>query len=278
MILAVGLIQLNSSDDPVANLSQTMAFVSEAADQGARFVLTPEVTNIVSASRKHQHEVLQYEASDQTLRALRTLARQRKIWLLIGSLALKSNDPDGRFVNRSFLISPQGDVVVRYDKIHMFDVRVSETETYHESAGYRPGDTAVLAHTDMGVLGMTICYDLRFPHLYRQLAQQGAGLITVPSAFSPVTGVAHWAPLLRARAIENGAFVLAPAQTGTHSAVAGNPRQTYGHSMVVDPWGKVLLDAGTETGVFLAEIDLNAVQQTRDRIPALAHDRDYRME
>lgn len=278
MTLSVGLIQLNSGDDPVANLAQTMVFVSEAADQGAQFVLTPEVTNIVSASRARQNEVLQHEGDDQTLMALAALAKQRGIWLLIGSLALKSDDPDGRFVNRSFLISPDGMIAARYDKIHMFDVQVSEVEVYHESAGYRPGDRAVVAKTDFGVLGLTVCYDVRFPYLYRQLAQHGAGLITVPSAFSPITGAAHWETLLRARAIENGAFILAPAQTGTHSTVVGKPRQTYGHSMVVDPWGNVLLDAGTDPGVSLAEIDLNAVQQARARIPALAHDRDYRME
>ena len=271
MILTVGLIQLNSGDDPAANLGQTLALVDQAADCGAQFVLTPEVTNIVSDSRKHQAKVLQTEADDQTLAALQRLAAKRGIWLLIGSLALKTDDPDGRFANRSFLISPNGNIRARYDKMHMFDVAVSDTETYRESAGYRPGNRAVLAQTDFGTFGLTICYDLRFPHLYRHLAQAGAKIITVPSAFSPVTGAAHWETLLRARAIETGSFVLAPAQTGSH----GSKRKTYGHSMVVDPWGQVLLDVGTETGAFIVNLDLNTVEQTRKRIPSLTHDRPY---
>ncbi len=271
MTLTVGLIQLNSGDDPAANLGQTLALVDQAADCGAQFLLTPEVTNIVSDSRKHQAKVLQTEADDQTLAALQRLAAKRGIWLLIGSLALKTDDPDGRFANRSFLISPNGDIRARYDKMHMFDVAVSDTETYRESAGYRPGNRAVPAQTDFGTLGLTICYDLRFPHLYRHLAQAGANIITVPSAFSPVTGAAHWETLLRARAIETGSFVLAPAQTGSH----GSKRKTYGHSMVVDPWGQVLLDAGTETGAFIVNLDLNTVEQTRERIPSLTHDRPY---
>ena len=271
MTLTVGLIQLNSGDDPAANLGQTLALADQAADRGAQFVLTPEVTNIVSDSRKHQAKVLQTEADDQTLAALQRLAAKRGIWLLIGSLALKTDDPDGRFANRSFLISPNGNIRARYDKMHMFDVAVSDTETYRESAGYRPGNRAVLAQTDFGRLGLTICYDLRFPHLYRHLAQAGANIITVPSAFSPVTGAAHWETLLRARAIETGSFVLAPAQTGSH----GSKRKTYGHSMVVDPWGQVLLDAGTEIGAFIVNLDLNTVEQTRERIPSLTHDRPY---
>ncbi len=275
MTLSVALIQLNSGDDPAVNLRHSLALVSEAADRGARFVLTPEVTNIVSSSRARQYDVLQTKSDDQTLKAMRALAAERGIWLLIGSLALKSDDPGGRFINRSFLISPKGNVAAYYDKIHMFDVRVSETETYRESAGYRPGERVVLAKTDFGALGMTICYDVRFPHLYRKLAQGGAGIITVPSAFSPVTGTAHWEVLLRSRAIETGAYVLAPAQVGTHNAVGGKSRQTYGHSLVVDPWGQVLLDAGTETGVFRVDLDLNMVKQTRARIPALTHDRAY---
>ena len=275
MTLSVGLIQLNSGDDPAANLEKTIGLISSATDQGAQFVLTPEVTNIVSASRKHQNMVLQPQASDSTLQALIRLAARKGIWLLIGSLALKSDDPEARFVNRSFMISPQGLIVAQYDKIHMFDVQVSETESYRESAGYKPGNTAVLAQTPFGALGLSICYDIRFPQLYRKLAQLGAELITVPSAFSPVTGAAHWHVLLRARAIETGAFILAPAQTGTHAATQGKPRQTFGHSLVVDPWGEILLDAGTQEGAYLVSLDLDAVQSARSRIPALRHDRNY---
>jgi predicted amidohydrolase len=271
MKITAGIVQLNSGDDPTANLQATCAYISEAAERGAQFVLTPEVTNIISADRAQQNRVLQIESQDKSLSALRALAAKYRIWLLIGSLALKTGDPDGRFTNRSILVSPLGKIAARYDKIHMFDARVSDTETYRESAGYRPGNRAVVANTDFGPLGMTICYDLRFPYLMQHLAQAGARMIAVPSAFSPVTGAAHWQVLLRARAIETGAFVLAPAQTGKH----GPKRETYGHSLVVDPWGKVLLDAGTNPGAFLVNLDLNAVKRARDQIPVLSHIRTY---
>ncbi len=274
--MRVGVIQLNSGDDPTANLPHTQTLIAEAAANGATFVATPEVTNIVSTSRAHQNAVLQFQADDQTLQALRSQAANLKIWLLIGSLALKTDDPDGRFANRSFLINPQGDITVSYDKIHMFDVQVSETETYRESAGYRPGKHAALTNVENANLGMTICYDMRFPHLYRALAQRGADILTMPSAFSPVTGAAHWHTLLRARAIETGCFVIAPAQTGQHDISTGKPRATYGHSLVVDPWGAILLDAGTDVGAHVVDLDLASVQTARKRIPALTHDRAYR--
>lgn len=273
--MRVGVIQLNSGDDPAANLTQTQAFIADAAAQGATLVATPEVTNIVSTSRVHQDTVLRRETEDKTLRALQTQAADLNIWILIGSLALKTNDPDGRFANRSFLIDPQGDIVARYDKIHMFDVEVSATESYRESAGYRPGGTVPVVDTPLAKIGMTICYDMRFPYLYRDLAQHGADILTAPSAFSPVTGDAHWHTLLRARAIENGCFVLAPAQTGHHVITTGKPRATYGHSLVVDPWGKVLLDAGTDIGAHVVDLDLASVHTARARIPALTHDRPY---
>lgn len=273
--MRVGVIQLNSGDDPAANLPHTQAFISDAVAQGAAFVATPEVTNIVSTSRTHQDSFLRSESDDKTLTALRTQASDLNIWLLIGSLALKTNDPDGRFANRSFLINPQGQITARYDKIHMFDVQVSETERYRESAGYRPGETVPIADTPQAKIGMTICYDMRFPYLYRDLAQAGAQILTAPSAFSPVTGAAHWHSLLRARAIENGAFVIAPAQTGDHAISTGKPRATYGHSLVVDPWGEVLLDAGSDTGAHVVDLDLTSVHTARSRIPALTHDRPY---
>ena len=181
----------------------------------------------------------------------------------------------GRFANRSFLIDPTGTIVARYDKIHMFDVEVSASESYRESAGYRPGDRAVVGETPFARIGMTICYDLRFPGLYRDLAQAGAEIFTVPSAFSPVTGAAHWHTLLRARAIETGAYVLAPAQTGTHSAKQGKARATYGHSLAVDPWGVVLADAGTAPGLTLVDIDRGAVASARSRIPAWGESRGF---
>jgi predicted amidohydrolase len=183
---------------------------------------------------------------------------------------LKTDDPDGRFANRSFLIEPTGAITARYDKMHMFDVTVSDTETYRESAGYRPGDCAVVAQTPFGRVGLSVCYDLRFAYLYRALAQAGADILLIPSAFSPVTGAAHWEPLLRARAIETGCFVLAAAQTGDHGG-----RQTYGHSMAISPWGEVLLDMGTQNGVSVVDIDMQAVSDARIRIAALTHDRTF---
>lgn len=277
-MLRVGLVTLNSSDDPLANLPITQGFVNAAADAGAEIVMTPEVTNCVSSSRTHQKEVLCHEADDPTLAALRETARLRQIWLLIGSLGLKTDDPDGRFANRSFLISPEGEIVARYDKIHMFDVDVSDTERYRESDGYRPGEKAVVATTPFARIGMTICYDLRFPHLHRTLAKAGAQIITQPAAFTAITGEAHWHSLLRARAIETGCFVLAPAQTGHHREKVDVNRCTYGHSLAVSPWGEVLFDGGVEPGWGLVELDLAEVDKARKRIPALSHDREFRVE
>jgi predicted amidohydrolase len=269
--MRVGLVQLTSGEDPGANLANTLRLVREAAVQGAEFVLTPEVTNILSSDRAHQREVLQPEESDPTLVALRDEAKALGIWLLIGSLALKTGDPDGRFANRSLLISPDGGIVARYDKIHMFDVQVSETETHRESAAFRPGTRAVVAETPFAKIGMTICYDLRFPELFYRLASAGAQIITVPAAFTPPTGEAHWQSLLRARAIETGSFVLAPAQTGQHSPT----RATHGHSLAVSPWGEVLADAGTAPGVALVDLRLEDVEHARSRIPALQHRREF---
>ena len=238
------LVQLCSGDDPAANLPVTEALVREAAARGAGLVLTPECTNIISASRARQRSVLAVEAEDPTLARLRAVAGELRVWLLIGSLCLKSGDADGRFVNRSLLIDPEGAVRARYDKIHMFDVDLDGGESYRESAAYRPGAAAVLAEAAGLGLGMTICYDMRFPHLYRDLGRAGAAVLAVPSAFTVPTGRAHWHVLLRARAIEAGAYVLAPAQSGTHAAAEGRPRLTYGHSLAVGPWGEVLLDLG----------------------------------
>lgn len=274
-MLKTALIQLNSGDQPEENLPITQDLIAEAAAQGACFILTPEVTNCVSASRKQQEAVLQHEADDLTLAALRSQARDLGVWLLIGSLALKTSDPDGRFANRSFLIGPDGAVLARYDKMHMFDVTVSEAETYKESKGYRPGEEAVLAEVSGAKVGLTICYDVRFAYLYRILAQHGAEILTVPSAFSTGTGPAHWEPLLKARAIETGSFVLAPAQTGMHSATQGKSRQTYGHSMAISPWGEVLCDGGTQPGISLISLDLSEVAKVRSRIPSLHHDRAF---
>lgn len=274
--MRVALIQLNSSDDPSENLPVTRGFVEEAAAEGAQFILTPEVTNCVSASRARQTEVLRYEEEDETLAAMRKDAARLGVWVLIGSLALKQRD-DARFVNRSFLVGPDGSILARYDKIHMFDVQISETETYRESDGYQPGDQAVMGEVDGVPIGMTICYDIRFPYLYRGMSKVGAKILTVPSAFSPETGKAHWEILLRARAIETGSFILAPAQCGEHKASLGRARRTHGHSLAVDPWGRVLADGGDLPGVVLVDLDPALADDVRRRLPSLTHERQYKM-
>jgi len=273
--MRAALVQLTVTDDPADNLPRTVASVRAAAAGGAEFVLTPECTNALSSNRAQQRAVFHPEDSDPTLAALRAEAARAGIWLLIGSLGLKTQDEDGRFANRSLLIDPTGAVAARYDKIHMFDVNVSDTETYRESAGYRPGAQAVLAETPFGTLGLTICYDVRFPALYRRLAQGGAQIITVPAAFNHITGAAHWETLLRARAIETGCFILAPAQTGFHAESQGKGRRTHGHSLVIAPWGEILADAGTAPGVTFADIDLADVTRARSRVPSLSHDRVF---
>ncbi|MCA3548391.1 MAG: carbon-nitrogen hydrolase family protein [Rhodobacter sp.] len=273
--MRAGLVQLTVSDDPAGNLAQTLALVRAAVAGGAGFVLTPECTNALSSDRAHQQDILHPEDGDPTLAALRAEAARADIWLLIGSLGLKTRDDDGRFANRSLLIDPTGAITARYDKIHMFDVTLSESETYRESASYRPGARAVLAETPFGMLGLTVCYDIRFPALYRRLAQGGAQIITVPAAFNHITGAAHWETLLRARAIETGCYILAPAQTGFHAEVRGKGRRTHGHSLVIAPWGEVLADAGTDPGVIFAEIDLAEVARARARVPSLSHDRPF---
>lgn len=274
-MIRAALIQLNSGDDPAENVEQVSAYMRQAAGQGAEFILTPEVTNCVSTSRTQQNAVLTYEEGDQTLKQMRSLASELGVWVLIGSLGLKTHDSDGRFANRSFMISPDGNIAARYDKIHMFDVQVDENESFKESASYRPGGQAVVAETSFGKVGMSVCYDLRFAYLYRDLAKAGAQILTVPAAFSPVTGAAHWETLLRARAIETGCFVLAPAQTGQHPAQRGRVRKTFGNSLAVAPWGEVIAHGGVEPGITLVDIDLREVEDARNRVPSLNHDRVY---
>ncbi len=273
--MKTALLQLTSSDDPKANLAHINAMISDAVAEGAGYVLTPEVCNCVSTSRTHQIDVLRSEDQDPTLSGLREAASRHGIWLTLGSIAVKTADTDGRFANRQFLISPTGEIIARYDKIHMFDVDVSEQETYRESKGYRPGRQAMVAETPFANIGLTICYDVRFPHLYRRLAQSGAEVITVPSAFSPVTGQAHWQPLLQARAIETGCWILAPAQTGVHASSRSKARTTYGHSLVVSPWGEVVADAGEKPGIVYIELDRDKVAQARRRIPSLTLDAEF---
>ncbi|MDN3713269.1 carbon-nitrogen hydrolase family protein [Paracoccus cavernae] len=278
----VGLVQLSVGDDPQANLPVTASLIREAAAQGARYVLTPECTNFLSPDRDWKARIMHPEAQDPTLAALRDLARELGIWLHLGSLLLRPDDPaEPRDLNRSLMIGPDGAIVARYDKIHMFDVTISETESYRESASYRPGARAVVV-TDpargLAPLGMTICYDIRFPALYRRLAKAGARVLAVPAAFNDTTGAAHWEVLLRARAIENGSFVLAAAQCGLHVASHtpnARARRSWGHSMAVAPWGEILADAGEEPYATVLPLDLGAVDRARSRVPSLTHDRDF---
>ena len=273
--LRAALVQLTAGDDPAANLPVTRSLVREAAAAGARLVLTPEATNLLTPDRARQAALLRPEAEDETLAALRGEAARLGIWLSIGSLSLRADEPaEARFVNRSLLVAPDGRIAARYDKIHMFDVTISASESYRESAAFRPGNRAVLAPGPVPI-GMTICYDLRFPHLYRRLAKAGARILTVPAAFNDTTGAAHWQVLLRARAIETGSFVLAAAQCGTHPAPHSPgrpPRRSHGHSLAVAPWGEVLADGGTGPGVTLVDLDLAAADDARRRIPAWRHD------
>jgi deaminated glutathione amidase len=265
----VGLVQMRSGVDPQANLATALAAVEAAADAGADYVLTPEMTNIMEIKRDKLFAAITDEERDPSLAALCAAARKHSLYLHIGSLAVKVS-PD-KAANRSFLIDRRGDVVARYDKIHMFDVDLANGESYRESRSYRPGDLAVVADLPWGRLGVTVCYDLRFPALYRALAEAGASFFSIPAAFTKQTGEAHWHVLMRARAIENGCFVFAAAQGGTHE----NGRETFGHSLVVDPWGQIIAEAGTEPGIIVAEVDPAQVAAARARIPSLLNGRRF---
>jgi predicted amidohydrolase len=269
--LKVGLVQMRSGVDPQANLATALAAIEEAARAGAAYVLTPEMTNIMEIERDRLFATIADEELDPTLAAMRQAARKLSIYIHIGSLAVKAS-PE-KAANRSFLIDRGGDVVARYDKIHMFDVDLANGESYRESRNYRAGELAVVADLPWGRLGVTVCYDLRFPALYRALAEAGASFLSIPAAFTRQTGEAHWHVLLRARAIENGCFVFAAAQGGKHE----NGRETFGHSLVVDPWGKILAEGGTEPGVILADIDPAQVTAARSRIPSLLHGRRFEL-
>jgi predicted amidohydrolase len=265
----VGLIQMRSGRTPQANADAAVKLIGEAKDGGADYVLTPEVTNIMESSREKLFATIVAEENDPTLAIFRDLARTLGIYVHVGSLAVKIA-PE-KAANRSFLIDRKGNIVARYDKIHMFDVDLTGGESYRESRSYRPGEMAVVSDLPWGRLGLTICYDLRFPALYRALAEAGASFLAIPSAFTKQTGEAHWHVLMRARAIENGSFVFAAAQGGLHE----HGRETFGHSLVVDPWGRVIAEGGTEPGVILAEIDPAEVSAARSRVPSLQHGRRF---
>jgi predicted amidohydrolase len=265
----VGLIQMRSGREPRGNLEAASAMIREAKAGGADYVLTPEMTNVMESRRERLFEVIAEEERDPSLAGFRELARELGIVVHVGSLAIKI--AADKAVNRSFLIDAKGEIVARYDKIHMFDVDLANGESYRESRTYRPGDVAVVADMPWGRLGLTICYDLRFPALYRALAENGASFLAIPSAFTRQTGEAHWQVLMRARAIENGCYVFAAAQGGTHE----NGRETYGHSLVVDPWGRVVVEGGTEPGVIFADIDPAEIATARGRIASLQHGRRF---
>jgi predicted amidohydrolase len=262
-------VQLRSGEDVAENIRDAEKLIREAARGGAQFVATPENTSLMAADGGAKLSQSFDESHDKALPVFAALAKELGLWLLVGSLALKVSD--SKTANRSFLIGPDGAVTARYSKIHLFDVDIAGGERYRESDTVAGGDSGVLAQTPWGPIGLSICYDMRFPGLYRTLAKKGAFAFTAPSAFTVPTGMAHWHVLLRARAIENGAFMIAPAQGGIHA----NTRKTYGHSLIVDPWGTVLAEAGTEPGVIFADIDPALSAEARGKIPSLQHDRDF---
>jgi predicted amidohydrolase len=264
-----GLVAMRSGLQPQANVDAAVKLITEARTGGAEYVQTPEMTNILSVERDQLFAAIVPEEDDASLAAFREVARSLGIYLHIGSLAIRVSTD--KAANRSFLIDPKGEVVARYDKIHMFDVDLAGGESYRESRNFRPGDFAVVADLPWGRLGLTVCYDLRFPSLYRGLAEAGASFLAVPAAFTKQTGEAHWHVLQRARAIETGSFVLSAAQGGKHE----NGRETFGHSLIIDPWGRILAEGGTEPGVVLASIDPAAIAAARGRIPSLQHGRRF---
>ncbi|MBI1276070.1 carbon-nitrogen hydrolase family protein [bacterium] len=297
--LRIAIAQMTSGPDRQANLDAVLRAMDEAEAQGAAWVLTPETCNVMDEDFERVLKDTRHEAEDPFINRLKEEAKARGMWVLIGSAVVKPDEtglpnlpsgqdcaaisggaqshpvaslqtPDNRLANRSLLINHKGEVAARYDKLHLFDATVGDgVGRYHESARYRPGEAPVLAETPWGKLGMSVCYDLRFPYLYSYYAQAGADFLAVPAAFTQKTGAAHWHVLLRARAIENGCFVIAPAQTGKHS----EKRFTYGHSLVVNPWGEVLADGGEHAHTMIAELPLKALEEARGALPCLTHHR-----
>lgn len=263
------LVQMCSGRDVARNVRDAVQLIREAAALGANYIQTPEVTTLMELERDRLLAALQDERGNTALSAFADTARDLKVWLHIGSMAIKLDD--GRIANRSFLICPDGRITARYDKIHMFDVDLGNGDVYRESESYAAGANAVLADLPWGMLGLTICYDLRFPALHRTLAKGGAKFIAAPAAFTRVTGEAHWHTLLRARAIEAQSFVFAAAQGGRHE----NGRDTFGHSLIISPWGQILAEGGIDPGVVIADIDLTVLEDVRRRLPSLTHDRAF---
>ncbi len=269
--ISIAVVQARTGTDPKVNADFIRVSLESAAEHGAKIAFTPEMSGLLEANRAHVLARATVEEFDPTLAAAREVAARTGIWVQLGSLAIRAEPLADRLVNRAFLIDGGGAIVARYDKVHLFDVDLGEGQRYRESATYSPGDRAVVAGTPWGPLALSICYDVRFPELYRALAVAEPVMIAVPAAFTRPTGEAHWHTLLRARAIETGAFVIAAAQSGHHE----DGRETFGHSLVVDPWGQVVMDMGTELGVRCTAIDLGAVTSARSRLPTLGHRRAY---
>jgi predicted amidohydrolase len=270
-VFRAACVQMRTGLDVAANVAAASTLIREAKAKGAHFAATPEMTSLFEAESDALFTKVREERDDEALKAFRALAEECALWLLVGSLPIKVEER--RCANRSFLIDPKGAVRATYDKIHMFDVDLPGGEVYRESKNYRPGKRAVVANTPWGKLGLSVCYDLRFPHLYRALAKEGASFLAIPAAFTHTTGQAHWHVLQRARAIETGCFVIAPAQGGKHE----NGRHTFGHSLIIDPWGNIIAEAGDTPGVIVADIDPTKVAEARSRVPALTHDREFKL-
>ncbi len=262
-------VQLNCQNNMVENIAKAAAFITEASKQGADFIALPENAVFMSTGWDDLSNNLFYQEEHPALKEFQKLAKSLQKHILIGSLHIKLRN-DEKIANRSFLIDSHGNISAQYDKIHLYDVSVKGGETHQESKRCISGKKPILAQTPWGKMGLTICYDVRFPYLYRNLAQAGAYFITVPAAFTKFTGEAHWHILLRARAIENSCYIIAPAQTGSHP----NNRQTFGHSLIIDPWGRILADGAENEGIILAEIDTDLVEKTREQMPSLKHDKD----
>ena len=268
--MRAAIFQMTSGIDPTANAAAIVEMARRAAEQGADMLFTPEMAGYLDRNRARAADTLRSEADDPVLDAVREAAARHGLWVHLGSLPLKEEGGDGRWVNRSFMIDDKGGIRARYDKIHLFDVDLATGESWRESSVYRPGEEVVAVDTPWARIGLSVCYDMRFPDLYRALTNAGATMLLMPAAFTVPTGQAHWHVLLRARAIEAGCFVIAAAQTGRHE----DGRETYGHSLVIDPWGEVLLDMGEKAGLALAEIDLSRVEEVRGRVPVIANRRN----
>ena len=267
--LIAACIQTNAAPDIATNLARIEPMIRDARNRGAELITLPENVNVMIQGRDRLLSLATTEDKDQTVAFFTSIAKSTGAWILAGSIGISTNED--RLSNRSLLFSPQGEIVARYNKIHMFDATLSDTESYRESKNFKNGEEAIIATTPWGNIGMTVCYDVRFPHLYRALAKAGADIITIPAAFTATTGKMHWHILTRARAIETGCFVLAPAQCGTHDG----GRQTYGHSLIIAPNGEILAEAGEEPAVIMAELDMEKVSTARKMLPSLEHDRDF---